>query len=95
MIRRLLRYLFPRPRLRNRLPLLPLDWSMDTPVKSHRRQAVELVKGWDLARTNADAIRLLNRYRGQPVNAIVQAERRNRRRDPRLQRAWRRLKKLW
>ena len=95
MIRRLLRYLFPRPRLRDRLPLLPLEWSMDTPVKPHRRQAIELIKGFDLARTDADAKRLLVRYRGQPINTIIQAERRIRRREPRIKRGWRRLKRLW
>ena len=98
-MRKLIRYLFPPIRNKQRLPLLPLDYS-----STHSRHGdipddvfdkLYMIKGYGLARTDQDAYRLLRKYQGQPIQDIVKAEKRKRRRQGRLARAWQRLKRLW
>jgi hypothetical protein len=95
----LIKYLFPKLRDRDKLPLLPLEWSSstsrhgrpDSELANHR----EALKSNSLARTDQDADRLLRLHKDKPINEVIQIAKRNRRREPRLKRALRRLKRLW
>jgi len=95
-MRKLIHYLFPPRRLQSQLPLLPLEWSgqhsRHEPVQA---EDADNLKGHGLARTSPDAQRLMSKYKGQPVEAIIKTHKRKRRREPRLRKAWRRLKALW
>lgn len=97
MISQLFRYLFPRVPNRNRLPLLPLDYSstVGPTIPDDLAETVRLLKGHAVARTDQDAMRLLKRYPGATVRKIIQTEKRQRKRQNRLVVAVRRLKKLW
>jgi hypothetical protein len=99
-LKSLIRYLFPPTRKKQRLPLLPLEFSSDhyrsamPDDEESSRYRLQLI-GFGLARTQADAQRVLDRYPNAHIREIVKAEKRQRRRQPRIIRAWRRLKRLW
>lgn len=90
------RYLFPYVRRRDKLPLLPRHYSSEhgrTPIPADL-EAIRLIKGYGLARTDRDAARVLKRYPGMPMARIFKEEKRKRRRNP-LKRAWKRFLDLW
>jgi hypothetical protein len=90
------RYLFPRLRLRERLPLLPLEYSSrQSRYRLTRNPDIDLLKMAGVARTDHDALRLLKRNPGMPVGETIKQYKRKRRREGRLQKAWRRLKMIW
>jgi hypothetical protein len=99
MLHRIYRYLFPPIRPQSRLPLLSRKWSSASsvygdPPDEYRRE-INILKGYSLARTDADAYLLLRQYGGQSILTIIRAEKRKRRRMGRLRRAWKRLKERW
>lgn len=94
---RLIHYLFPPLRGRDRLPLPSRAWSSEhsrSPVSLEDPGAIRMLKGHGLAQTNADAATILRQHRGIPINDLVRDLKRKRRREPRLQRAWRKFKEL-
>lgn len=93
----LIRYLFPPRSNRNKLPLLSKEYSskIGPDVPPHLREGVNLLKGHAVARTDQDALRLIRRYNGKSIRAIIKAEKRKRRPANRWLRAWQRLKRLW
>jgi hypothetical protein len=93
----LLRYLFPPRTARNKLPLLSKEFSskIGPDVPAHLTQAVNMLKGHAVARTDQDALRLMRRYPDQSIRQIIKAEKRKRRPANRWVRAWTRLKRLW
>jgi len=99
MIKALFHYLFPPRRIQDRLPLLPRDWSSEhSRMGQHPDELgfdVRMLKGHGVARTDADAYRLIEKHRRAAHKKIVKEEKRLRRKTPRLLRAWERLKRLW
>jgi hypothetical protein len=99
MIRRLYRYLFPPRRLQSKLPLLPRRYSSEhcptgqLPAADARKAAYLKLHG--VARTDADAYRLLAEHEGLSVQKIIKMEKRKRRFANRWRRAWRRFWRLW
>ena len=93
IIKELFYYLFPPVRRQQKLPLLPLKYSNDQSkaVSPRVRQQITLLKGRGAARTDAQAIRLLQIYENKSVAHIVKMEKRKRRRQPRLALAWKRF----
>lgn len=94
MIHRIFRYLFPRIRTRDKLPLLSIRYSSQHSKTRATPAEIEMLKLAGLARTDADAARLRNKHRGISATQIVKKLRKPRRRKPWL-RAWKRFKKLW
>ena len=91
----LLKYLFPKRRLQHELPLLPLGYSSKNGhVDPALKGTIDLLKGYNLAKTDADAMRLIRQYKGKTGPQIVKILKRHRRRVPPLKRAWRRFKRL-
>jgi hypothetical protein len=93
----LLRYLFPPRSYRNKLPLLSKEYSskIGPEVPANLKLGVDMLKGHAVARTDQDALRLIRRYPGKSIRAIIKAEKRKRRPKNRWVRAWQRLKRLW
>lgn len=95
MIRAFLHYLFPYVPLRNRLPLLPRHYSSEyTRSGAELDEAIHLIKGYGLARTDQDAQRVLQRYPNRSLIEIFRLEKR-RRRHNKIARAIKRFKRLW
>lgn len=92
---KVIRFLFKPPRLKRRLPLLPLEPSSEhsryAPAPRHQ-QDIEILRSAGLARTRADAERILRRYPGVRIGKVVKAMERKRRRKPALVIAWYRLR---
>lgn len=97
MIKRAIKYLFPGLTLRQKLPLLPLRYSSDTGAMppDEVRVIVDLLKGYAVARTDQDAMRILDLHRGKSIQEIIKQTRRDRKRVHPLKRAWIRLKARW
>lgn len=95
MIRSIIRYLFPGIRTVDRLPLLPLDYSIEEKIIPKDEEAIRLLKGNQIARTTADALRILRANPGKSVQDIVREYQRKRRRFNRIIRAFYRFKRLW
>jgi hypothetical protein len=94
---RLIKYLFPPRKTRQKLPLLSLRWSSDQcpyPSKRNFDYEIYMLQAAGVARTPEDCLRLLHTY-GPWCQTIIQAERRKRRFKPRLVRAWERLQRIW
>jgi hypothetical protein len=91
-------YLFPPITIKSQLPLLPREWSSaHSRVQSRVTQQgdIQILKGFGVARTDADALRLLKRHHDKHVLDIAMLAQRKRKRKPRIIRAWDRLKRLW
>jgi len=95
MIPSIIRYLFPKIRTVNRLPLLPLDYSVDDPNVGNEDEAIRLLMGNQIARTRADARRILRANPDKSVREIVRERQRHRRRLGRIIRAFWRFIRLW
>ncbi len=96
MLHKFVRYLFPPRYTVDKLPLLPIRYSgSSTRSTSDKKQWIDLLKRAGLARTNADAVNILNYYPGLGIEEIIKREKRKRRRVPRLIRAWTRFKRLF
>jgi hypothetical protein len=95
----LIKYLFPPLRAKQKLPLLPREWtsgmSRNGEIPPRFREAIHRLKVHGLARTDQDAYRLLKKFPGQPIDQIIRQTKRKRRRESRLRRAFRRFAKLW
>jgi len=95
MIRAFLHYLFPYIPLRNRMPLLPRHYSSEhARTAAELDEAIHLIKGYGLARTDQDAQRVLQRYPGHSLITIFKIEKRRRQRN-KIKRAVKRLKRLF
>jgi len=95
MIRAFLHYLFPYIPLRHRTPLLPMHFSSEhARSTAELDEAIHLIKGYGLARTNQDAQRVLQRYPDHSLIEIFRLEKRRRRRN-KFARAIKRFKRLW
>lgn len=98
-IKRIFRYFFPKRRVRQRLPLPPLHYSSahspwgDPPPELDADIRRLMWQG--LAATRQDGYRLLRKHQGKTLREIIRLERRSRYVHPRLQRAWRRFKRIW
>jgi hypothetical protein len=91
-------YLFPPIHLRQKLPLHPLGHS--TNMSRHEitprvKEAARLFKAYSVARTEHDAAKLLAAYPGATELEIIKWEKRKRKREHRLVKAWHRLVALW
>jgi len=90
------RYLFPKRRLKDQLPLLPNRYSSRRGNVDRRyADAIRLLKGHGAAKTDQDAMRLLKKHPGRSVLQIIAIAKRERVETPKLARAWERLKRLW
>lgn len=91
------RALFPRRKQAQKLPLLSLRYSSaDCPYQDQPDDVtVMLMRGAGIIRTRQDAIRCLRDYPGKPLPYIIQREKRKRRFQNRIRRAWRRLKRIF
>ena len=98
-MRRIIRYLFPRLRAADKLPRLPRrisgEYSVYGKPPTSLADEINLLKALSLARTDADAHRLLVHHNGKPLADIIRIEERQRRRSNRFRRAWNRLKARW
>ncbi len=94
MIGRFIRYWIPGRGLRHKLPLLSRDFSSEvgTPADPHK---AELLKMAAVARTDADAQRVLDRYPNQHTAKVIKFERRGRRRRRWLKILVSRFKGMW
>lgn len=95
---RVIKYLFiPKRRLVQKLPLLPLQFSSKNgpAVDPALAQEVWLLKGHSVARTDQDALRLLQKHKGKSAREIIKQVKRKRRFKPWLQTFWHRLKRIW
>ncbi len=94
---RALKYFFPKRRLQQKLPLLPLQYSSKNgpAVDPSLAQEVWLLKGHSVARTDQDALRLLAKHGGMTAQQIIKQVKRKRRFQPFMKTFWRRLKRIW
>jgi len=75
MIMRILVYLFPKRHLREKLPLLPRQFSSNHfpgAIPEHVHEEISFIRLAGLARTDADAYRLLKGYHKQGIGRIDQ-----------------------
>lgn len=94
----LFHYLFRPPRLKQRLPLLPSSGSSmecRSGVDVSRRKDLELMLLSGVAKTEADAQRLLNRYPDLRVASVIDIARRERRHKNIWSLAMHRFFRLW
>ena len=95
----LIKYLFPPLRAKQKLPLLPREFTSDMSrsgaIPARYRDAIHRLKVHGLARADQDAYRLLKKFPGKSIDKIVRQNKRKRRRESRLKRAIRRFSKLW
>lgn len=97
MISKALKYLFPKLKARQKLPLLPLTYSVDSKptIPAQMQGDVIRLKLAAVARTDHDAIQLLLEHPGMNVKQIIDKNRRKRKRSNKWVRAWDRLKARW
>lgn len=96
MIRGLFKYLFPGLRLHERLPLLPRGLSSDHRSTAEADPAdARYILAKSAARTQADAHRLLSKHPAKTARHVAKVKRRERRRESRLSKAWRKLRELF
>jgi hypothetical protein len=94
----LIRYLFRGARLKQRLPLLPTRASSQEcryAVDPARQVDLNLLIRSGVAKTQADAMRLLVQYPGAKITDVIAAARHERRHRGRLSMAWHRFTRLW
>src|ERR1041385_6311169 len=93
----LLRYLFPKRRLKSKLPLLPLQWSSTHGINVDPARALDIamLKGHGIARTDQDAMRLLEKHSDLKTHELIKKSKRPRRPKQRIARAVNRLKRIW
>lgn len=94
----LFKYLTRGPRLKQRLPLLPIASSSAecrTGIDESRRDELDLMVRSGVAKTEADAMRLLNRFCDLKINSVIEVTRRERRYKSRLALAWHRFLRLF
>lgn len=94
---RLLKYLFPRRRLQQRLPLLSRDPSSDQSPYTDDPDPfwVRRLMAAGCAKSRQDAIRLIRRYPGVGIDQLIRSERRRRRLKSRIGWAWFRFRRMW
>lgn len=93
----MLKYLFPKRKLQERIRLL------SRAASSKQMPYSDAPDGWEVrrlmahgvAKTREDAIRLMKKYPFKTTRVIIQTERRKRRIAGRFRRAWERLKRSW
>jgi hypothetical protein len=97
MIRKAIKYLFPKLGNRQKLPLLPLSYSSDakTIVPGELSGKVNQLKMAAVARTDRDAIRLIEQFPDLTAKQIITLKQRVRKRSNKWVRAWDRLKARW
>lgn len=97
MLQRLITYLFPPKKLIHNLPLAPRRYSskLGERTPEELKEVVFFLQAWGLARTEADAMRLVRKYPGKSIKEIRKAEARERRRFDRWKMFKSRLKRLW
>lgn len=99
IIRDFRRYLFPRRSIRDQLPLSPRRFSSAHQpwgaVPDKLRPAIVKLQWAGVARTDADALRLIKRYEPLSVEAIIAKERKARRFLKPFALAWKRFKRVW
>lgn len=97
MIQKALKYLFPKLKARQKLPLLPLTYSVDSKltIPAQMQGDVIRLKLAAVARTDHDAIQLLLEHRGMTVRQIIDKHKRHRMRSNKWVRALVRAKALW
>lgn len=94
----IIQYLFPPLRPKSRLPLLPTEWTSDQGRHEPTPDdlwAIFMLKANALAKTDHDAKRVLAEYKGMTLPQTIKAAKRKRRREGRIRKAVRKLKKLW
>lgn len=94
----LLKYLFKGPRLKQRLPLLPLSASSDEcrmGIDEEREAELALLVQAGVAKTEADAMRLLLKHPSETVGSVAKEEKRQRRYKNRWLLAGHRAGRLW
>lgn len=98
---RLWRYLFPKPKLQQSLPLLPRQFSSPHypgRIPEHHAEDILFVRRSGLAQNDADAYRLLRRFHKQgltDIGKIIKLAARQRRPMSRWQRAKKRFKSMF
>ncbi len=99
MLKKLWSYHFPKPRPQSRLPLLSRRYSSEYSATGapppELRETYAVLKALNLARTDADAWRVLLRHPGEPLTKIIKIEQRIRRPEGMIAKGWRRHKLLW
>jgi hypothetical protein len=95
----LIKYLFPALSAKQKLPLLPREWTSEKSrtgeIPKRYADAIHRLKVHGLARTDQDAMRLLKKFQGKSIDQIVRQHKRKRRRESRIKRAIKRFSKLW
>ena len=96
MLSTIFRYFFPRLKPQDKLPLLPRQYSSTHAPGGREVDAEELryIKGKSAARTDADAQRLMNKHTNKSARHVARLTRRQRRRENRFSRAWRKFLEL-
>lgn len=97
MIRKALKYLFPKLSGRQKLPLLPLTYSLDAKqtIPDDLQVDINSLKIAAVARNDHDALQLRNKYPELTIKQIIDKHKRIRRRSNKWARAWERLKARW
>lgn len=99
MIHKIIHYLFPQRQLHEKLPLRSLRWSSHHSrhgrIPDNLEASISRLMTHNIIRTRQDGYRLIKEYPGVGVDQIIRTEKRKRRHVPRIQLAWRRLKRLW
>jgi len=98
MLHKFMKYLFPTRSVRDKLPLLSVAYSGE----HYRGDSGKINQEWitiliqlGIARTRADALRVIKQHKGKTLQQIVNIEKRKHRHVPRMILAWRRFKRLW
>jgi hypothetical protein len=98
MFRRMLTYFFPPKKPRDNIALLPLRYSSPhghNTIPPHYRHWIKILKLKSLARTDADAMRLIKRYKGNDLDQLIRIVTRKRRYFGKFKLAWFRLRRIW
>ena len=96
MLHTIYKYFFPDPKPADKLPLLPREYSSTHHPGGQTTPADELlyIQAKATARTAQDAQRLVNKHKDKTTRQIVQHVKRERRREGRFSRAWRKFLEL-
>lgn len=91
------RFFYPKRKLRDQIPLGPRRYSGDQhPYEGDfDKTAARFLQYAGVAKTEADAIRLLHKHKGARPHEIARIEQRQRRFWGRSKRAWKRFKRIW
>lgn len=92
-------YLFPKKRLQSKLPLLPKGYSSTESIYGDPHpdmdEHITTLQSYSVARTKHDAHRVLRRHGEKPIEDVLKAEKRHRRRRNPVKLAWQRLLQLF